>query len=98
MVPDDEFEPFSDMLDGDEDGASVPVYGWRVLMFMDPNGTEWFKWQSFGSPAIGTSIGVMELVKHKMLNAHDVVDTIARLSDIDDIDEELEHLQDETDD
>lgn len=94
MASDDDFSAFTDMLDED-DGDSMPVYGWRMLMFIDAKGTEWFKWQSFGSPAIGTSIGILELVKHKMLTAHDVLDTIAQ---IEDFDSDLERLEADDDD
>ncbi len=47
----------------DEDDNAIPLFGYRILVFSDDNGSEWFKWRVEGDPTLSDSVAMLERVK-----------------------------------
>ena len=54
-----EWEPFESLLEH----GDVPVYGWRIVCLIGPDGRQWYQWQCAGDPDIDASVMALERVK-----------------------------------
>lgn len=62
----DEFEPFTDMCERSE---LLPTYGLRVVMGLDTDGQMAMAIQQVGTIEGITLLGVLEALKHRLLEA-----------------------------
>ncbi len=60
------WKPFDNLIKPDE----TPLYGWRILTYLDNEGQTSVKWISAGDPDIDTAIGVLERVQF-LMQAHE---------------------------
>ncbi len=53
-------------LTGLEDGA-IPEWGLTIIGYLGPDGHPRFESTAFGAPTVGTLVGVIEMVKHELI-------------------------------
>jgi hypothetical protein len=57
---------YEDMMEGEEPSA-VPLYGFRILIFVNDAGEEWVRWATDGEPTVAETVAVMERTKFMVM-------------------------------
>lgn len=57
VVPDFVQEGFVDLVEGDGPDA-MPIYGIRILVYMDGDGNEWIKYKPAGDPSVNQMLAM----------------------------------------
>lgn len=56
-------EGFTDLIEAEQlNEESIPLYGIRVLVFMDSSGQTWLQWATSGAPEINDIVAMMSRV------------------------------------